>query len=88
MNVQLLTPAVRGEYLRRIQLDVERAEHFVLVTALATSDGIALLEPAMRKCLEAGGQGTLILALDRQHFNAADVFETLAALMKSFPPKA
>ena len=87
MNVQLLTPAARGAYLERIQHDIERAEHFVLVTAFATSDGIALLEPAMRKCLEAGGQGTLVLALDRQHFNAADVFEKLAGLVKSFPER-
>ena len=67
--------------------DIASAEHFVLVTAFATSDGIALLEPAMRKCLEAGGQGTLVLALDRQHFNAADVFEKLASLAEAFPNK-
>ena len=85
MNVQLLTPAARGAYLERIQRDIASAEHFVLVTAFATSDGIALLEPAMRKCLEAGGQGTLVLALDRQHFNAADVFEKLASLAEAFP---
>jgi HKD family nuclease len=87
VNVQLLTPAARGAYLERIQHDIERAEHFVLVTAFATSDGIALLEPAMCKCLEAGGQGTLVLALDRQHFNAADVFEKLASLVESFPDR-
>jgi len=87
VNVQLLTQAARGAYLQRIQHDIERAEHFVLVTAFATSDGIALLEPAMRMCLEAGGQGTLVLALDRQHFNAADVFEKLANLVRSFPDR-
>lgn len=59
----------------------------MLVTAFATADGIALLEPAMRDCLLRGGQGTLILALDRQHFNAADVFERLANLVKSFPER-
>lgn len=85
MNVQLLTPAARDEYLKRVQLDIAGAEHFVLVTAFATSDGIALLEPAMRKCLDAGGQGTLVLALDRQHFNAAEVFEKLANLVEAFP---
>ena len=87
MNVQLLTPAVRGAYLERIQHDIASAEHFVLVTAFATTDGIALLEPAMRNCLEAGGQGTLVLALDRQHFNAATVFERLASLADAFPYK-
>lgn len=87
MNVQLLTPAARGAYLERVQHDIESAEHFVLVTAFATADGISLLEPAMRKCLEAGGQGTLVLALDRQHFNAAVVFEKLAGLVESFPNK-
>jgi HKD family nuclease len=87
VNVQLFTPAVRGAYLERVQRDIAGAEHFVLVTAFATSDGIALLEPAMRKCLEAGGQGTLVLALDRQHFNAAAVFEELARLAKAFPNK-
>ncbi len=85
MNVQLLTPAARGAYLERVQRDIASAEHFVLVTAFATSDGIALLEPAMRTCLDAGGQGTLVLALDRQHFNAADVFERLASLAEAFP---
>ncbi len=59
----------------------------MLVTAFATSDGIDLLEPAMRKCLEARGQGTLVLALDRQHFSAADVFEKLANLVEAFPSK-
>ena len=60
----------------------------MLVTAFATSDGIALLESAMHKCLEAGGQGTLVLALDRQHFNAADVFEKLATLAGLVPGTA
>ena len=87
MNVQLLTPTALGAYLERVQRDIENAEHFVLVTAFATSDGIALLEPAMRKCLAAGGQGTLVLALDRQHFNAADVFAKLATLVTAFPEK-
>jgi HKD family nuclease len=87
MNVQLLTPAARGAFLERVQRDIASAEHFVLVTAFATSAGIALLEPAMRKCLDAGGQGTLVLALDRQHFNAADVFEKLASLVEAFPNK-
>jgi HKD family nuclease len=85
VNVQLLTPDVRGEYLERVQRDIASAEHFVLVTAFATSDGISLLEPAIRKCLESGGQGTLVLALDRQHFNAGDVFAKLAGLVESFP---
>src|SRR5205807_8735714 len=87
VNVQLLTPDARGAYLERVQRDIASAEHFVLVTAFATSDGIALLEPAMRRCLDAGGQGTLALALDRQHFNAADVFKKLASLAEAFPNK-
>src|SRR4051794_11960100 len=87
VNVQLLTPAERGAYLDRVQHDIARAEYFVLVTAFATSDGIALLEPAMRTCLAAGGQGTLVLALDRQHFNAADMFYKLASLAEAFPDK-
>ena len=87
MNVQLLTPAVRGAYLEQVQHDIANAEHFVVITAFATSDGIALFEPAMRGCLGAGGQGTLILALDRQHFNAAEVFRTLANLAEAFPDK-
>lgn len=87
MNVQLLTPDARGAYLDRVRRDIASAEHFVLITAFATSDGIALLEPAMRTCLEASGQGTLVLALDRQHFNAADVFEKLASLAEAFPNK-
>jgi HKD family nuclease len=87
VNVRLLTPEARGEYLERVRGDIASAEHFVLVTAFATSDGIALLETAMRTCLGRGGQGTLVLALDRQHFNAADVFEKLANLVDAFPNK-
>ena len=87
MNVQLLTPDARGAYLERVRRDIASAEFFVLVTAFATSDGIVLLEEAMRTCLKAGGQGTLVLALDRQHFNAADVFKKLASLSKEFPSK-
>ena len=87
MNIQLLTPAARGAYLERIQRDIASAEHFVLITAFATSDGIGLLEPAMRTCLDRGGQGTLVLALDRQHFNAAEVFRRLATLVQAFPSK-
>ena len=87
MNVQLLTPAARGAWLERVRGDIAKAEHFVLITAFATSDGIALLEPAMRTCLDAGGQGTLVLALDKQHFNAAAVFEKLATLVEAFPNK-
>ena len=87
MNVQLLTRAARGAYLERVQQDVASAEHFVLVTAFATSEGISLLEPAMRQSLTGGGHGTLVLALDRQHFNAADVFEKLATLVESFPER-
>jgi HKD family nuclease len=87
VNVQLLTPNERGAFLERVQRDIASAEHFVLVTVFATSDGIALLEPAMWTCLDAGGQGTLVLALDRQHFNASDVFEKLASLVKAFPNK-
>jgi hypothetical protein len=44
VNVQLLTPAARGAYLDRVQRDIGIAEHFVIVIAFATSDGIALLE--------------------------------------------
>jgi HKD family nuclease len=87
VKVQLLTPDARDAYLERIQRDIAGAEHFVLVTAFATSDGVALLEPAMRTCLDAGGQGTLVLALDRQHFNASEVFKKLANLVKAFPSK-
>jgi HKD family nuclease len=57
MNVQLLTPAARGAYLDRVQRDIASAEHFVLITAFATSDGIALLEPAMRTCLNGSMGG-------------------------------
>lgn len=63
MNLQLVTPSGPGAYLERIQFDIAKAEHFVLVTAFVTSDGTALLEPAMRKCLEADGQGTVVLAM-------------------------
>jgi HKD family nuclease len=85
VNVQLLTPNVRGAWLERVQRDIAGAAHFVLITAFVTSDGIALIEKAIRTCLEAGGQGTLILALDQQRFNGADAFGALAALADAFP---
>ncbi len=85
--MELLTSNVRSSYLNRILADIERAEHFILVTAFATADGIELLEPSMRRCLGNGNQGTLILALDRQHFNAADVFRKLAEIADEFPQR-
>jgi HKD family nuclease len=84
VSVELLTSSHREAYLDKIRRAIETAERFALVTAFATSDGLALLEPAMRDCLKRGGIGTIVLALDRQHFNAADVFRKLAAMLREF----
>jgi len=87
MGVTLLTTANRGDYLSRIQSAIGDAEHFTLVTAFATSDGIELLEPSMRNCLERGGTGRVVLALDRQHFNSVGVFVALGGLKREFGAK-
>jgi HKD family nuclease len=84
MAVELLTSVSREAYLDRITGAIENAERFALVTAFATVEGLELLEPSMRRCLERGGSGTLVLARDRQHFNAADVFAKLAELLRAF----
>jgi HKD family nuclease len=87
VNVELLTSSGREPYLDKFRGAIETAERFAIVTSFATSDGLALLEPAMRACLKGGGMGTIVLALDRQHFNAADVFCKLAAMMSEFGEK-
>jgi hypothetical protein len=41
----------------------------------------------MHKCLEAAGQGRILLALHRPQGNAADGFDKLANLVESFPER-
>jgi HKD family nuclease len=70
-----------GESYARELIDaLSSATSFVLVTGFASVAGIGVVGPAVRAVLERGGQGRIIIAVDRQGFNAASVFEALLAL--------
>lgn len=62
---------------------LEEATSFTLVTAFASVAGVAVVKPALSALFERGGQGRVILAVDRRGFNAAAVFETLLAMKES-----
>lgn len=56
------------------------ATSFTLVTGFASTAGVEMLASAVRGVLERGGQARIIVAVDRQGFNAAGVFRALLAL--------
>ena len=56
------------------------ATAFTLVTGFASVAGVRMVEPALRAVIDRGGQGRIILAVDRQGFNAAAVFQSLLDL--------
>ncbi|RYZ15142.1 MAG: hypothetical protein EOO70_07155, partial [Myxococcaceae bacterium] len=67
-------------YLDEVLNALSGATSFVLLTAFASAAGIELITPAIRGILARGGHGRIILAVDRQGFNTAAVFEALLAL--------
>jgi hypothetical protein len=56
------------------------ATSFVLVTGFASVAGVGVIGPVVREVLDRGGQGRIILAIDRQGFNTVEVFEALLGL--------
>jgi HKD family nuclease len=70
-------------YLSEMLAVLADATRFVLVSGFASAAGIGIVAPAISKILEAGGQGRIIVAVDRQAFNASPVFEALLALKKT-----
>lgn len=67
-------------YVTEMVAALEGAKRFVLVTGFATSSGVAILEPSMRRVFERGGDGRIVIAVDRQGFNTAAMFEALLAI--------
>lgn len=57
-----------------------QASSFILVTGFASVSGVDLLAAAIAQVLERGGQGRIVVSVDRQGFNAAGVFRALLAL--------
>jgi HKD family nuclease len=70
-----------GDSYAREMLDaLADATSFVLVTGFASVAGVEVIEQAVRRVLERGGQGRIVIAVDRQGFNAASVFQALLDL--------
>jgi HKD family nuclease len=78
-DVRLVT-SPGDSYAKEMLNALDGAESFVLVTAFATSSGLAVVEPAITQVLDRGGQGRIIVAVDRQGFNTGATFERLLAL--------
>jgi hypothetical protein len=81
-TTRLVTSPGEG-YAREMLSALADATSFVLITAFASVAGVEVVEPAIRAVLERGGQGRIVLAVDRRGFNAAAVFEALLALKAS-----
>lgn len=75
-------------YFQAIEKALEGATNVTLITAFATAAGIDRLLGPLRKVLSAPtGQARLILAVDRQHFNAEPLFRALLDAHREFAPR-
>jgi hypothetical protein len=78
-----LVTSLGDAYAHEMLSALAEATSFVLVTAFASVAGVEVVGPSIRAVLERGGQGRIVLAVDRRGFNAAAVFEALLALKAS-----
>ena len=84
MRVRLVSSPDQS-YVEEVMAGLEEAHSFVLVTAFASVAGIEMLAPAIRRVVDLPGRrGRIVLAVDRQSFNATPVFDALLALKASF----
>ncbi len=83
MTALQLVSSPGDSYARAVTGALEGANSFVLVTGFASVRGVASVAERIGQVLARGGQGRIILAVDRQGFNAAAVFEALLALKKA-----
>jgi HKD family nuclease len=67
-------------YVDAMLVALDGASSFTLVTGFASASGVELLAAAIGRVLERGGQGRILVAVDRQGFNAAGVFRSLLGL--------
>lgn len=69
-------------YAQEILDSLSDATSFTLITGFASVAGIEVVAESIEKLLARGGQGRIILAVDRQGFNASAVFERLLAFKR------
>jgi HKD family nuclease len=82
MPIHLVT-SPGDDYANAMLAALADAKSFVLVTGFASVSGVQVLERAIGDVLRGGGQGRVVLAVDRQGFNTSAVFEALLALKAS-----
>lgn len=87
MTIAKLIVSPGEDYLGALREVLASAKSFTLVTAFATASGVAELEAPIRAVLEGGGQGHIYVAVDKQGFNLAPVFEALLALKRAYGAK-
>lgn len=80
MTTTRLVTSPGDDYAREMLSALSDATRFILVTGFASVGGVELIANAVRGVLERGGQGRIVIAVDRQGFNAAAVFEALLDL--------
>jgi len=79
VTVELVASPGQG-YIEALRRGLADATSFVLVTAFASQAGLDLVEPLLEQVLARGGQGRLVVAVDRRGFNATGLFESLLRL--------
>ena len=82
MAVRLIS-SPGADYLNEVRTALADADEFIWLTAFVTAAGLELVAPQIEAVLARGGEGTLIVALDRGGFNAAPAFERALAWTKS-----
>ncbi len=63
------------------------ASRFVLVTAFASLSGLERLQRALGDVIARGGDGEIVLAVDRRGFNTSALFDALLALREAAGPR-
>jgi HKD family nuclease len=87
MTIAKLIISPGEDYLGALRELLATATSFTLVTAFATASGVAELAAPIQGLLERGGQGRIYVAVDKQGFNLAPVFEALLALKRAHGAK-
>jgi HKD family nuclease len=82
-HVSLIT-SPGDSYLTRVCEAIATADYFCLISGFVSQAGIEQIAPSLRSCFGRRGQGRLLIAVDRQGFNAAPMFESLLELKREF----
>jgi HKD family nuclease len=77
-----------SSYVEQLVAVLDRSTSFWLITAFASPAGFQLLLPALdRLFAKPEGQGQIVVAVDRQGFNAAPIFHALLELKRRVGPR-